>query len=125
MTFQQEMIEAIPELQDAYAIFEWPHLTTVCVEALLPPLLVKLAVDRSAHIRLAQIMAWVEGCASGSDQEIRNIVAGCICAPLMSTYVDDLPKIMPYLGQTTRDICRAQFSLYNADERIRKLFDIV
>ena len=118
----KDMLAAIPELRADYDAFAWPHLATVCVEALVPPFLAKLTRDRRHHHRLAEILAWVETLASSGDAKRRDLVGTSICAPLLTTFANDLPQIAPYMGRETRTLCTMQFSMYKIDAATRALF---
>ncbi|MDP9312666.1 MAG: hypothetical protein M3R24_17565 [Chloroflexota bacterium] len=94
---------------------------TIVMERLVTQFLVDLAVQGNGQRRLAEITAWIEDLAQSEIFDIRNLVAVSVCEPLVTTYEDHLPHILPFLGDSTKELCRMQLLSYRVSEETKKL----
>lgn len=74
--------------------------------------------------RLREIMGWVEELTSHPEFAVRNLVAGSICEPLITTHESTLPIFVPLMGKKTKELCTMQFELYLVSDETKKLFGV-
>ena len=85
-----------------------------------------MALEHKDTDRLKQIMDWIESLARSDIFEIRNLVAVCICETFLISHENDLPHIVPFMGEHTRALCVLQIEEEYQDMRAeyKRLFGI-
>jgi len=109
-------IHNIPQTND-------PIGETIVFENMVSPFIASLAPNSQQRKRLEAVMIWIEGLANSKDKWVRNIVAGSVCEPLLTTYRGSLKDIIPYMGEMTKQFCRMQFEQWKLSKETKLLFE--
>ena len=91
-------------------------------DALVTPLIVKLAVEKKSANRLSEIMEWIETLAKSEVLDIHNLISVCTCESLITTYEDSLSGVFPFMGKRTRELCKLQFDEWRLSPETFELF---
>jgi hypothetical protein len=102
--------------------YDLPGMTIV-FENLLVPHLVELSKQNSSK-QLSNAMDWIEQLAINEHFEVRNLVAGSVCVPLLTTHSGSFNDILPFTGKETIALCKMVSTGYRLSEDVRKLLNL-
>lgn len=74
--------------------------------------------------RLKEIMDWVEELAGHAEFAVRNLIAGSVCEPLITTHEANLRYFVPLMGEKTKALCTMQFEMYRINDETKRLFGV-
>ena len=97
---------------------------TIVFEDLLLRFMLELIEDKKQLFRLKAIMDWIEQLANHQEFAVRNLIAGSICEPLITTHESTLPHFVPLMGEKTKALCTMQFEIYRVSAETKKLFGV-
>ena len=121
--FTEEDIAELRELEALYGLSSTSPGVTLAFESVLVPKIVEMSQNSKSRDELMRIFDWIEKMAQDEQFAVRNLVAGSICTPLITTYSPALPSIRPHMGKATAKLCKMQFSAYRITEQTQKLFE--
>ncbi len=100
-----------------------PSLPYLVFEINLFALLIELLEDGENHVRLQEIMDWIEELQGDDEQKVRDLVGISICEQLLGNRPDCLPKLLPFMGENLRESCRECFSSLRVSAENKRLLN--
>jgi hypothetical protein len=96
-------------------------LLYVIFEDELRPLIISYVQQPGKSSRVAALMNWLEELARDGDKDTSNLVAIAICEGFIGNDSVFIPRLLPFMGETVRQMCRDCFPYFRVREEIKTL----